>query len=166
MSCLQAWEPKGATQAWTTRERHTLDWQKPCQRPSYYYTEAAPQGWSYYLPHDNPTTQPNAYYRFPMYGANYIYRQEGNFYSEPKGCCITKQGPVDGLNSSGCLYLPFYAGAKCAEVAEMGFNTNTNRTFASNTTPEQSEFQPWKNLEQTWDTLFNNWKYNRPGYND
>ena len=162
-----AWEPTGQqSNQWVGRERTGLDWENPCQRPSYYHTDAAPKGWSYHLPHENPLQQENAYYRFPMNGANYIYRQMGNFYSEPKGACVTKQGCIDGMNSSGCLFLPFYAGAKCAQVAAMGQPTTGTRDFSMTTQPTPSEFKPWHEMQQTWDTLLENWRYDRPGYND
>jgi hypothetical protein len=171
MSCgaptAQAWEPQSSSSsAWTTRQRTTLDWQKPCERPAYYYTDAAPQGWSYYLPHKDPLQQPNAYYRFPFYGANAIYRAEGNFYSEPKGACVSNDQCIDNMTSSSCLYKPFYAGAKCAQLGEMGYQATTDRNFAQNTEPQRSEFAPWANLKQTYDTLLENWQYNRPGYNE
>ena len=164
----QPWEPRGGAQSstWPTREQSSLNWQKPCQRPSYYYTEAAPKAWSYYLPHKDPLQQENAYYRYPFRGSNQIYRQLGNFYSEPKGACVTKYGCIDGSTSSGCLYMPFYAGAKCAQVAEMGQPTTGVRDFSMTTQPTPSEFKPWQQMQDTYDDLLENWRYNRPGYND
>lgn len=166
-SRAQSWEPQSSgSDAWQTRQRTTLDWQKPCERPSYYYTDAAPQGWSYYLPHKDSTQQRDQYYRFPMYGANYIYNRPGTFYSEPKGACVSNDQCIENVTSSSCLYKPFYAGASCKQVAEMGFPTSNDRTFAMSSEPQRSEFAPWANLKESYDTLLENWRYNRPGYND
>lgn len=148
MSARKAWEPQSNATC------------------SAAYTMAAPKTWSYRMPHANPLQQENAYQRYPQHlHSNYLYRQEGTFYSEPKGACVSNDQCIDGLTSSSCLYKPFYAGATCKQVSAMGYPTSTERTFADGTDAKQSAYAPWDNIKQSYDTLLANWAYKRPGYN-
>jgi hypothetical protein len=146
----------------------------PCRWPNYYYSPNAPTAYSYHLtqpwqfgqdPPLNAWQDPNLYYRFPMYGANYIYNKPAvGSYVLTRGACITGSGCFDNTTSNSCLYHPFVAGATCKQVGQM--RDLLDRDLSKGLEPRGPEsYEPWNTLGQTWDTLMNNWRYDRPAYN-
>lgn len=172
----KSWEanPVLANNYWAHRNRTDGFNILPCRWPNYYYSPNAPTSYSYRwtqpynLGQDVPNDfwkDPSHYYRFPQYGANLLFNEPAvGSYVLTRGACITGSGCYDNTTSNSCLYHPFVAGATCKEVGRM--QDLLKRDLSQGTEPRGPEdYAPWAGLNATWHDLMNDWRYERPAYN-
>lgn len=172
---LKSWEPsRSGNSYWAQHNRQNVEGVLRCATPNYYHSPNAPTSYSYNLTHPYnmgfhgaPRTpfyeKEDHYYRFPQWGANYIYSRP-YFFTEPKGACISGSGCFDNTTASACLYHPFIPGSTCKAVSQMGDLFKRDLSMTTQPAPS-STYGPWDNLQETWNDLMASWRYQRPAYN-
>lgn len=185
---MHSWEPSrtAPNNYWQNHDRFASTCQSPsCWPLLYQYKATDPNAYSYHFTQPFPQNalkatnefwnDPLHRQRYPNVGtvqpgiaSNLLYNEPAvGAYALTRGACVTKSGCFDETTSNSCLYQPFYAGVKCDVAMKLHKDKNLRSLADGPGAPiNQQPYKPWENQNELYDTLLDNWKYNRPGYNE
>lgn len=186
--------PTVQNEYWAQRNRQNLKGIVPCRTKSYYYSPNSSDAFGYKVqqPWQFGNNQghefwrdPNQYFAFGNYGANYLISQPAvGAYAVTRGACVTESGCYDNVPSCATIGSPFFSGETCSSLRQrkdinlvglkqdvpqekvLGEDQYIQLRKISNTgMAHDPSYGPWDNLKETWNDLMDNWRYERPAYN-